>query len=106
MALAKECYLVTRPFPTEERYGLTSQIRRAAVSVPANIAEGYGRATRGEYIHFLHIAQGSLKELETHLLLSEMVECAPRGATADVLKQCDRVGRLLRGLIAKLREAD
>ncbi len=71
MQLAKGCYELTRRFPRDELFGLTSQIRRAAASVPANIAEGNGRQNRGEYIHSLRIAQGSLKELETHLILSQ-----------------------------------
>ena len=72
--LAEECYFVTRDFPIEERYGMISQIRRASASIPANIAEGHGRKTRAEYIQFLYIAQGSLKELETHLILSKRVK--------------------------------
>jgi four helix bundle protein len=70
MQLAKEIYSITREFPKEELYGLTSQNRRASVSVPANIAEGYGRDNAGDYARFLQIAQGSLKEVETLLLLS------------------------------------
>ena len=61
--LAESCYRLTKTFPKEELYGMTTQIRRASVSIAANIAEGYGRKTRGEYIQFLYIAQGSLKEL-------------------------------------------
>ncbi|ACC84986.1 four helix bundle protein [Nostoc punctiforme] len=83
MNLAEECYRVTKQFPKEETYGMISQIRRASVSIPANIAEGYGRRTRGEYIQFLYIAQGSLKELETHLLLSIRVALA----VAEVMKK-------------------
>ena len=71
MSLAQGSYLLTRTFPKEELFGLTSQIcGRAAASIPANIAEGYGRDNPGDYIHMLRIANGSLKELETHLLLS------------------------------------
>ena len=76
MTLAEMCYRLTKIFPKEEVYGMTSQIRRAAASVPANIAEGYGRESRAEYIRFLRIAQGSLKEVETHLILSERVRLA------------------------------
>ncbi|MDB9506783.1 four helix bundle protein [Microcystis aeruginosa CS-338/01] len=72
--LAESCYRLTKTFPKEELYGMTTQIRRASVSIAANIAEGYGRKTRGEYIQFLYIAQGSLKELETHWLISQRVE--------------------------------
>jgi four helix bundle protein len=81
---------------------LTSQIRRAAVSIPANIAEGYGRRTRGEYIQFLYIAQGSLKELETHLILSKRIKLAEAQNIDPVLAQCQLVGRLLQGLIRSL----
>jgi four helix bundle protein len=70
MDLAVECYALTKEFPKEEIYGLVSQIRRAFVSIAANIAEGYGREAAGAYVHHLKIAQGSLKELETHLILS------------------------------------
>lgn len=73
MTLATACYQLTRRFPKEELFGLTTQIRRAASSVPANIAEGHGRENRGEFIQFLRIAQGSLKEVETHILLSVRV---------------------------------
>lgn len=70
MNLAEACYQLTRTFSKDELYGMTSQIRRASASIPANVAEGYGREYRAEYIRHLRIAQGSLKELETHLLLS------------------------------------
>ena len=70
MELARECYRLTEDFPKAERFGLTAQIRRAAVSVPANIAEGCGRSSRGELRQFLSIARGSLKELETLLELA------------------------------------
>jgi four helix bundle protein len=68
--LCLEIYKITKDFPREERYGLTAQIRRAAVSIPSNIAEGYGRRTLGEYIQSLYIAYGSICELETQVLLS------------------------------------
>jgi four helix bundle protein len=92
MDLAVLCYRLTRPFPAEERYGMTSQIRRAATSIPANIAEGWGRGTTAEYIHFLRIAQGSIKELETLLLLCQRVDllepldrgASPRPADRDL----------------------
>lgn len=102
MNLAESCYKITKSFPKEEIYGMTSQIRRAAVSIPANIAEGYGRKTRGEYIQFLYIAQGSLKELETHLLLSIRVELASSQVINPILNQCESVGKLLLLLIRAL----
>ncbi len=104
MQIGKACYFLTRSFPKDELYGFTSQIRRAAVSIPANIAEGYGRDSRGEYVQFLRIAQGSLKELETHLLLAIDVQLAENDATEHVLQLCEQTGRMLRSLIRKLQE--
>ena len=103
MDLAADCYRATRSFPKDELYGLTSQIRRAASSVPANIAEGYGRKTRGEYIQFLYIAQGSLKELETHWLLAERVQLVEVSTVAPVLASCEAVGKLLAALLRSLQ---
>ncbi len=97
--LAVECYRVTRAFPREEIYGLTSQIRRAATSIAANIAEGNGRNNAGDYAQFLRIAQGSLKELETHLIIARRVELLPDDLERDLLERSDRLGRLLRGLL-------
>lgn len=104
MNIAEDCYRLTRLFPGSEVYGMTSQIQRAAASVPANIAEGYGREHRQEYIHFLRIAQGSLKELETHLILSGRVGLTVDTQIDPVLKQCDTVGRMLRALIRSLQQ--
>ena len=73
MDLAEQCYLATRSFPREELFGMTRQIRRAAASIPANIAEGQGRQHTKEFLNHLSIARGSLKELETHLILSHRV---------------------------------
>ncbi len=102
MNLAEQCYLVTRNFPKEELYGMISQIRRSSASIPANVAEGHGRKTRKEYIQFLYIAQGSLKELETHLMLSKRVNLNPSEAIDPILYQCESVSRLLSGLIRAL----
>ncbi|MFB8798316.1 MAG: four helix bundle protein [Microcoleus sp.] len=103
MNLAEASYKITKSFPREEIYGMISQIRRSAASIPANIAEGYGREYRAEYIQFLRVAQGSLKELETHLLLSARVELTTVQAVSPILNQCDSVGRLLRALIRSLQ---
>ena len=102
MDLAVACYKMTRAFPKEEMFGMISQIRRAASSVPANIAEGYGREGTGEYIQFLRIAQGSLKELETHWLLSVQVSLCPHQDAEPILAECDQLGRMLHVLIRKL----
>ena len=83
MSLAESCYLLTGRFPKEEMFGLTSQIRRSAGSVAANIAEGHGRENTGSFIQQLRIAQGSLKELETHLLLAERVGITTKDEVDD-----------------------
>lgn len=104
MQIGKESYFLTRSFPREELYGFTSQIRRSAVSIPANIAEGYGRDSRREYLQFLRIAQGSLKELETHLLLAADVNLTSAASIELILKLCEQTGRMLHSLIRKLQE--
>lgn len=103
MELAKSCYHLTKTLPREERYGLMSQIRRAAISIPANIAEGNGRSTRGAYISFLRIAQGSLRELETYLLFLIEAEMMRAEAVEPALQQLDSVARLLNRLIQSLQ---
>ena len=82
---------------------MTAQIRRSAASVPANIAEGHGRENTGSFIQFLRIAQGSLKELETHLLLAERVQLTTEKLVAPLLEACQRVGKMLRALIRSLQ---
>jgi four helix bundle protein len=103
MELATLCYRSTSSFPKSEMFGMTSQIRRSAASVPANIAEGNGRETTGVYIHFLRIAQGSLKELEAHVLLSRNVDLMKQETADEILNLADEVGRLLRALIRSLQ---
>ncbi|KXF78645.1 four helix bundle protein [Paramesorhizobium deserti] len=104
MELATTIYKSTESWPREEIYGLTGQVRRAAVSIPANIAEGYGRETRKTYQQFLRIAQGSLKEVETHLLLAERLGFSPKEAIDPIMVRSESVGKLLRLLIRKLSE--
>jgi len=99
MDLAAEVYRISQAWPKEEAYGLTSQARRAAASVPANIAEGYGRQSTASYSQFLKVARGSLKELETHLLLAERVGMTEPGGTAELLLQTDDLGKMLGSLI-------
>ena len=102
MDLAVACYELTSGFPRAEMFGLSSQIRRSSTSIAANIAEGYGRQSTGAYIQFLRIAQGSLKELETYLLLSERVGLVTREAVTALLASCESVGRMLVALIRSL----
>ena len=90
MTLAADCYLLTARFPKDEMYGMSAQIRRAAVSIPANIAEGYGRDQTGSFVQFLRIAQGSARELETHLILSERIRLAEPQTVAPLQESCER----------------
>src|SRR5690606_37491282 len=105
MALAVGTYDLTRAFPVEERFGLSAQLRRAAVSVPANIAEGHGRVHRGEYVHHLSIAHGSLCEVETMLLLAVELRLGRAANVAVLLETSREVGRMLGGLMRGLRRA-
>ncbi|ESY76178.1 hypothetical protein X740_30080 [Mesorhizobium sp. LNHC221B00] len=102
MDLAVATYSLTKTWPKEELYGLTSQIRRSANSIPANIAEGYGRDNRGSYQQFLRIAQGSLKEFETHLLIAEHIGLATHDQAYQTLLATEGIGKMLRQLILKL----
>lgn len=104
MSVAEQCYRLTQSLPREEMFGLTLQIRRAAASVPANIAEGYGRESKREYIQFLRIAQGSQKELETYLLLAARVGLASEEVIMSILTECERVGKMLHRLIRSLQK--
>ena len=95
MQLLVEVYRVACQLPDVERYGLAAQLRRAAVSVPANVAEGFGRSTRGDYLRHLSIASGSLRELETHLEAITLLEYLPETATATAADAARRTGFLL-----------
>jgi len=95
MDIAEEVYRLTRQFPREELFGMTSQLRRCAASIPANIAEGYGRGQRRTFIQFLRIAQGSLKELETHLALSTRVGLLQTAEANQMNDRCSRLGKRL-----------
>ncbi len=106
MDLAERCYLVTKGFPKDELFGMTSQIRRAAVSVPANIAEGQGRRSRKEFLHFLSTARGSLMELETHLILCQLVGLLEAQDVEALLSLADEISRMLSGLRRSLEKKD
>jgi four helix bundle protein len=99
MDLCALAYSVTKRLPKEEMYGLVSQIPRSAVSVPSNIAEGFGRDQAGSFVQFLRIAQGSLKELETQLLVCQRVEMLTEDEIKPLLTLTDEIGRMLRALI-------
>jgi four helix bundle protein len=98
MSLVLEVYRITESFPKTERFELTSQLRRAAVSVPSNIAEGNARTTRGEYKNFLSIARGSVVEVEVQLTLAERLGYVQSPALADALDHCDAVSRMITNL--------
>jgi four helix bundle protein len=102
-ALCLDVYRVTTGFPAEEKYGLVSQIRRAAVSVPSNIAEGYGRKTTGEYVQLLHVAYASLCELETQMLLAVDLGFLKPEPLRSLKQAVGDVERLLRALIESLK---
>jgi four helix bundle protein len=104
MDIAVECYKATAGFPEIERYGLTNQIRRAASSIAANIAEGHGRESTGAFIQFCRIAQGSLKELETHILLSERLGYLGGDTANALLGKTGEIGKMMRSMIRSLQE--
>jgi four helix bundle protein len=103
MDLAVQCYEATRSFPKDEMFGLTSQIRRSAASIAANVAEGHGRESTGAFVQSLRVAQGSLKELETHIILADRVKPMAHRASSDLLERCDAIGKMLRSLIRSLQ---
>ncbi len=100
MILAREAYLLTKGFPKEELYGITSQIRRASVSIPSNIAEGAARSSDKEFIQFLYISLGSLSELETQFLLSKDLKFIEN---LEVLHKIESIKMKLLGLIKYLK---
>ena len=100
--LVKEIYVVTSAFPKEETYGLVSQMRRAAISIPSNIAEGAARGGTKEFIHFLGTARGSLSELETQLYISRELGFVTNAQDVDV--RIEEIFRMLAGLLASLRD--
>lgn len=102
MSLAEQVYQIAKSLPSDERYRLTSQLLRAAVSVPANIAEGRGRGTRRDFANFVSIARGSLAETETLLLLASRTGLLPPDSVRPLLKQADELSRMLLALRRKL----
>jgi four helix bundle protein len=102
MDLVEEIYKASQGFPREETYGLRSQIRRAAVSVPSNIAEGQGRRTTPDFLRHLSIAYGSLREVETQILIAARLRYIAEAKCAEIMQLAGEVGRLLNGLMASL----
>jgi four helix bundle protein len=101
--LCLEIYRISSKFPKEERYGLTSQIRRSVVSVPSNIAEGYGRKTTLDYIRMLYISYGSVCELETQILLAGDLDLIEEGELGKLKKDVEETERMLKALIKSLK---
>lgn len=102
MVLTEVVYRLCRKLPPEERYGLAQQLKRASVSISANIAEGYGRRSLGEYLRFISIANGSLKEVETLLLLTGRLGLLQISETAKALATTDELGRMFTVLVRRL----
>ncbi len=100
MALVTDIYRVTQTFPQNELYGLTNQIRRAAVSVPSNLAEGHGRTSRKEFRRFVGQARGSLTEVETQLEIARNLNYLPEDKARELLDRASEVARMLNGLKA------
>jgi four helix bundle protein len=98
MALAESVYSISAVMPLEERFGLTAQTRRAAVSIPSNIAEGQGRRTDGEFLNQLSFAHGSVRELETHVMLAQRLRMLTPKVVEQLLSSAGEVGRLVTGL--------
>lgn len=100
--LVEQCYRLTVEFPKNETYGLSSQLQRAAVSVPANIAEGHGRKSTGAFLHHLSIAYGSLSELETHVEIAQRLKYVTSDNVAGLNAKIEETRRMLAGLIRSL----
>ena len=102
--ISLEVYRLTKDFPKDELYGLTSQIRRAAVSVPSNIAEGHARKSQKDFARFLNIAKGSLAELETQLIIASELGYLQQPQFDSLLKLADQESRMISGLLSSLKE--
>ena len=103
MRLAKRVYQITQKFPSDERFGLTNQLCRAAVSVPSNLAEGHARFGSGEFSRFISITMGSVAEIETQILLSNDLGYITSEITQEVLGELDAIGKMLRGFAKSIQ---
>jgi four helix bundle protein len=101
--LAQQIYKVTERFPSNEQFGLTSQVRRAAVSIPSNLAEGAARQTKKEFLNFLHIAKGSLSELDTQLEIARRLEYLDQARREALDERLEQIDRMLCDLVRSLR---
>jgi four helix bundle protein len=104
IALVKEVNILTDTFPSREEYSLISQIRKSAISIPSNIAEGYGRNSARDYIRFLKIARGSLYELQTQIDIAAMIEYCENKRISAITQVCDEISKRLTRLISKIKE--
>ena len=103
IVLIERIYELTRSFPKIEIYGLANQMRRAAISIPANISEGAARQTKKEFIQFLHVAQGSLSELDTHLEISQRLGYLKENSVEEISLLMNDIDKMLTGLIKSLK---
>ena len=102
MDIAQKCYYITKSFPKEELYGMVQQVRRASPSISANIAEGYGRRSAGDYSRFLNISQGSINELQTHLMLGKRVGLCQEEDITSIISLLQEETRMISSLLKKL----
>ena len=102
MDIAVNVYKLTKAYPSEEKYGMVSQMRRAANSIPANIAEGWARSSKKEFEYFLRVAQGSLRELETYLILSKRCELSDETQVSPLMAEITILSKQLRALLSSL----
>ena len=104
MELVTEIYKVSQKFPKEEIFGLTGQIRRAAISIPSNIAEGRGKSSTGEFQQFLYHARGSLAEVETQLIIAINLGYQQKSEVTHIMELIARIGKLLHGLLSAIKK--
>jgi len=103
ICLVKDIYSITQSFPKDEVFGLTSQMRRAAVSIPSNIAEGSGRNGQKEFVHFLYNSLGSVSELETHIIICKEIGLLPEVSSNELVSRCGEIVKMLSSLINSLK---
>ena len=103
MKLVRDVYTLTKKFPPEERFGLTSQIQRAVVSIPSNIAEGHGRYSKSEFANFVSIAHGLLNEVRTQIRIAQMLDYITESEANDIISKCTTIGKIIGGLMKSLK---